>query len=274
VITGATGVVAQIFDDILEVSCPWNPYFVAEARSLRGRWDRERRVWRFAQPESYSAVHDLLEELFHADGSEQPGVDVLLDLDRFQSHQAAISMIEIAGRRIASINHERSEVQLDATASVVHGQLNIGDDFLEWSPGTMIEICRLPEAALQYLAPPDRESFHVLTRHGLKIEDLQRRKAQLQEEIDQLQLSIQRESDADVGLMPPVEASESGRAWRLRCRWQGNGLERRTVHLDGCFTSPARRALTDAEVADLIAGGASACRTCGCYKAARNAGLL
>lgn len=273
-IAGATGVTAQIFDGILEVSCPWNPYFVAEARCLHGRWDRERRLWRFAHPESHSAVRDLLTDLFQADGSEQPGVDVLIDLDRFQLHEPDVSMIEIAGRRIASVNHERSEIQLDATATVVHGELHIREASLGWLPGTMLEICFLPEAALQHMSPPERESFHVLTRHGLNIAGLQQQKARLQEEIDHLQHTIQRESQADVGLMPIAEASKSGNAWRIRRRLLGNGVERWTVHLDGCFTSPARRAPTDAEVADLIARGATACRTCGCRRAAVGAGLI
>ncbi|MDQ0833675.1 hypothetical protein QF032_005519 [Streptomyces achromogenes] len=270
----ATGVTAQASDGVLEVTCPWNPYFVTDARNLRGRWDQGRRLWRFPCMETHAAVLDLLEEIFFADGSGQPGLDVLVDLDRFQPLDATGSMVEMAGRRVISVNQDRFEPQLDATTTIIHGNVGISGDALTWSPGAMLEVRSLPEAYLDFLTESQRDSFIVLMRHGVDVEDLRRQEVKLQERIDQLRLIIQRERQADAGLLSIGKIPEGSLRWRLRCRPADNGAERRTVHLEGCLTSLTHRVLTDAEVSDLLAQGASACRTCGSYKAAVAAGLM
>jgi len=264
-----TGVTAQWIDDVFAVSCPWNPSFVSESRQLKGGWDQSRRLWLFQQGEAH--IRALLNEIFHTDGSPAPGIDILLDLDLFACQEDWIGLIEIGGRRIISAHPDRESCQFDSSASLAHGEIYAKDGFLEWLPGSMIEVQRLPEAITEHLSDTQLNAVRILARRGLNISNLRHQESELQAQLHELRDTIKREEQTVIGLAPdPNNIPPGNPIWRLRCRPNGDGTNKVIIHLDGCMASPSTRMLTTAEVADLANRGATLCRVCGAYNAARS----
>lgn len=261
-----TGVTVRQQGSSLAVTCPWNPAFIAEARQLRGKWDAASRAWVFREVQLHSQVRALLSEIFCADGTEAPGVDVLLDVHQFLSTSGPVELIEIGGRRVLSVHPDSAGHQLDASASVVHGEVQVRDGLLVCSRDLILEILCLPEAALDSLPEAERGSVRVLVRHGLDMTSLRQQEANLTEQLGKIRRLIQEEQTADQGLLAPMtRLSTDALPWRLRCRTAADGAERKIVHLDGCAMPVSPRRLADHEVLDLVARGATACKRCGAH---------
>jgi hypothetical protein len=193
-------------------------------------------------------------------------VDVLLNVHQFLAASSPVELIEIGGRRILSVHADCTNYQLDASASVVQGMIYVMDGLLVFSQDLMLEIGYLPEAVLDTLPEPQRESIRILVRHGLDMASLLQKEANLAERLGEVRRLIQEEQTADHGLLAPVDRLSTHKfAWRLRSRTAGDGTERKIVHLDGCATQLSSRRLADHEVLDLIDRGATACKRCGAH---------
>lgn len=264
----STGVTARQQGNSLAVTCPWNPEFIAEARRLRGKWDAASRAWVFREAQLHSQVRALLSEIFCTDGTEAPSVDVLLNVHQFLGVSDPVEMIELGGRRILSVHPDCTNYQLDASASIVQGEICVRNGLLAFSHDLMLEIVCLPEAVLDTLPEAQRGSTRIIVRHGLDMASLLQKEANLAERLGEVRRMIQEEQTADHGLLAPlIRLSTDEFAWRLRCRTAGDGTERKIVHLDECATSLSSRRLADHEVLDLIARGATACKRCGAHGA-------
>ncbi|WP_405458129.1 hypothetical protein OG786_13795 [Streptomyces sp. NBC_00101] len=270
---GPTGVNLSWYDDSnISVACPWNPLFVTEARVLRGKWNPDRRMWIFPRDET-PQIRALLDEIFYADGSPAPGIDILLDLNQFLPDGLLVPALEIAGRRIVSIRPDRSGCQIDHQASLIHGAIFPEGEGLGWSSEAFIEVRYLPEEYLSHLPADQRSAVWVLARHGLDLDELRRHELAAAVRLSELRLAIEHEELADPGLAPTsLEHAPSGPAWRLRCRPNPDGGRQVIVHLDGCMSTQSTRTLTTEEVLDLAARDARLCSTCGAYRTARALG--
>lgn len=263
-----TGVAVRQQGNSLVVTCPWNPEFIAEARRLRGKWDAASRAWVFREVQLHSQVRALLSEIFCTDGTQTPVLDVLLHVHQFLAASSPAELIELGGRRVLSVHPDSTKYQLDASVSVVHGEVHVRDGFLACSRDLVLEIACLPEPVLDTLPEAQRGSIRILVRHGLDMASLLQQEANLAEQLGEVRQLIQNEQTANHGLLAPVNnPSTTSLAWRLRCRTAADGTERKNIHLDGCTTPVSSRRLTDSEVLDLVTRGATACKRCGAHGA-------
>ncbi|WP_199881824.1 DUF6233 domain-containing protein [Streptomyces sp. CB03911] len=268
-----TGVTLFWYNDTnIGVICPWNPDFVHEAKGLQGKWNPGRLTWTFPRNET-SRVRALLFEIFYTDGSPDPGIDVLVDLDRLYPDGTPGSVIEIAGRWAASIHPDRGGCQLGPQTSLARGIVFPEDEGLGWSRGACLEVLRLPERYLAHIPEQAAGAFWVLQRHGLDLNNLRRQESAVSSKLKELRLIIEREELATPGLAAvPRQTPPDAPLWRVRCRPLPEGGEHLIVHLDGCMASQSTRVLTTEEVVDLAERGARLCPTCGAYRTARALG--
>nr|BEK65034.1 hypothetical protein KPHV_22610 [Kitasatospora purpeofusca] len=262
----------QYDDKNIAVICPWNPLFINEARALRGRWNASERVWTFPISETLQ-IRALLEEIFYTDGAPAPGVDILVDLDRFHPDAAPVPAIEIAGRRAVSVHPDWGSCQYDAQASLACGVMFLEADGLRWTRGAFLEVRSLPEDYLGHLSAQEQSAVWVLARHGLDLDLLRRQESAVSARLNGLRAAIQREESASPGVAPAPPAPPAGSpVWRIRCRPTAEGGEQLIVHLDGCLSTQSTRVLSTEEVLDLAARNARLCPTCGAYRTARTFG--
>lgn len=106
----------------IAVESPYNAGFVAQAKSVGGKWDGQ--AWRF-DPRDEARVRALLKDIYGTDGSDadQPGVTVRIDLAELCGYfGASENTIVVAGHPIVSRRRRDQAVRLEPGVVVVAGE--------------------------------------------------------------------------------------------------------------------------------------------------------
>lgn len=180
------------------VRCPFHPAFVARAKENRGRYDG--REWSFSR-EKEGGVRQAVKDVFGTDGADTARL-VTVDIQIGKLRLAGRTDLFMAGRCVASRPARDATVRLGAGVTILHGGFPVSggteqNPRLEPYQETVVRLSEVPEpAALN--ARREHPSLVSISQTesaaapGTRLEQLQRERVSVQEQLAQLDAEIER----------------------------------------------------------------------------------